>query len=379
MNRIMRYLNICLFSLTVFSALGQVKIDLREPTGDDFLETSLIESVSFVPLKVDRPTLVAHDMELKVADGHYYVLDHKNLQCIYRFDAEGNFLNTIGGEQSKQKNDNQPLLVNPVKYSINPYLKQAEIYNFEDSEIRRYQFDGKVIDRIAMKINPSDFIRDQKGNYWIYLGWNNSESAFRLLKADGSGKVFERQMRLITKCTPTEGFSFYDSGKGICLWELFGNETFMINENQVKKTYIFDFGAYSLPASFHLMPAQDGMAIMNSNGYYTVKKYLENNDFAYFFLNFTKPYQREMIHIIYDKKNKKSYIYNEFAGIGAFDKAQALTVDNELLFLVSPRKFTQLFSREGSFVPDIFYDFSQELTGVRTPMVLKLKLSPVAE
>jgi len=379
MNQKINYLVFLILSSSIFSVFAQEKIDLKEPLGDDFLETPLVESVSFVPLKVNQPTLIAQDMELKLANEQFFVLDHKNLQCIYRFDSEGNFLNTIGGEQSKQNSENQPLLVNPVKFSINPYLKQAEIYSFEDSEIRRYQFEGKKIDRITMKINPSDFIRDQKGNYWIYLGWNNSETAFRLLKADASGNVFERQMRLITKCTPTEGFSFYDSGNGICLWELFGNETFMIVDNQVKKTFSFDFGAYSLPGSFHLMPAQDGMALINTNGYYTVKKYLENNDFAYFFLNFTKPYQREMIHVIYDKKNKKPHIYNEFAGIGAFDKAQALTNDNELLFLVSPRKFVQLFSREGGFIPDMYYEFSQELAGTRVPVVLKLKLKPLEE
>jgi hypothetical protein len=379
MNQKMKYLVSCFVSLSAIAAFGQIKIELKEPIGDDFLETPLLSSVSFVPLQVERPTLIAQDMELKYADNQYFVLDHKNFQCIYRFDEEGNLLNTIGGEQNKQTTDNQPMLVNPVKFSINPYLKQAEIYSFEDSEIRRFQFGGKMIDRISMKMNPSDFIRDRSGNYWIYMGWNNSETAFRLLKSDGSGKVIERQMRLITKCTPNEGFSFYDSGNGICLWELLGNETFLITDNQIKKTFLFDFGTYSLPLNYHLMPAQDGMALMNNTGFYTVKKYLENNDFAYFFLNFTKPYQREMIHVIFDKKNKKPYVYNEFSGIGAFDKAQAITPENELLFLVSPRKFAQLFSREGNIVPDLYYDFSQELSSIRVPMVLKLKLTALEE
>lgn len=348
---------------------GQVKINLQEPTGDSFTESELFETVEFIPLVLDNGMMITQDMELKYIDGQYFLLDNKFKQCIFRFDSLGNFQNIIGGEQ----------VMNPIKYAINPYLKQAEIYNFEDSEIRRYHFDGKKIDRIPMNMNPADFIRDEKGNYWIYMGWNNKETAFRLIKADKNGNIIERQMRLITQSTPNEGYALYDTRQGICLWELFGNETFFIKDNTIKKTFRFDFGSYGLPQGYHMMPAHEAFLALNANGYFAVKKYIENDHFSYFFLNFIKTDQKELIHIIYDKRISKSYIYTEYAGIGAFDKAQALTDNDELVFLVSGRKIGQLFGHPDAILSDALVGLDEQIGSIRTPVVLKIKLHSFGE
>ncbi len=351
-----------------------VRIDLPEPVGEDFIGSSLFRSVSFVPLAVEKSAIITHDMELKVAQGQYFVLDNKFLQCVYRFDKDGRFLNTIGGEQRTTQQANQPQLVNPIKYSVDPIQRQVDVYNFENSEIRRYHFDGKRIDRIDININPADFIRERNGGYWFYAGWNNPETAFRLLRADRAGKIVGREKRLITKCTTTEGYSFHDSGKSISHWELLGNVTYRIVNNEVKEAFQFNYGTYALPLMFHQMDAQESFQLINKNGYYSIKKFMENDNFAYFFLNFTSPSLREMIHVIYDKKNKNPYILNELANIGAFDKAQALTDDDELIFFVSPRQIRRVFGRPGAEIPEVFAEVYEKIADVRFPVALSIKL-----
>lgn len=82
-----------------------------------------------------------------------------------------------------------------------------------------------------------------------------------------------------------------------------------------------------------------------------------------------------MFHIIYDKNSKQTHIYTENAGLGAFDKAQAITENDELVFLVLPRKIRQLMSNDNDYMPMVFSGIMDEMKTLRNPVVLKIKLS----
>jgi hypothetical protein len=370
----MRY--IIFFFLFVFAlrSLGQTAIYIPEPYGDDFIASELIAEVNVVELQLEKYGMITPDMELKVDGDNYFVLDNKFTQRVYRFGSDGALLNTIGGQAKGNSTDDLPVLNNPVKFSIDPFNHQVEIYNFESSLINRFNYEGEINDKFSLNGNFSDFVCDKSGNYWLYLGWNNSESQYRLMKTDRNGKVIDRQMRLISKCTPIEGFSFYSFDRQICFWELLGNKTYAIENSSISTKYVFNFGNYDLPLNYHIMAGDDSYMMINQKGYYTVKKYIENEDFAYFFLNFNRIDQREMLHVIHDKKTNQVFVYAENSAIGAFDKAQAITKDNELLFLVTPRKMRQLMSSGADFIPAPFVGVSDEVRRMRNPIVLKLKL-----
>jgi hypothetical protein len=127
------------------------------------------------------------------------------------------------------------------------------------------------------------------------------------------------------------------------------------------------------------MLGNDSFTQINQTGYYTIKKYLENEDFSYFFLNFTSLEQREMFHVIYDRNTDQLFIYTENSAIGAFDKAQEITDDNELVFLVSPRKIRQMLSYVADFVPAPFLGLEDEMRRLRNPVVMKIKLRSLSE
>ena len=353
---------------------GQTKIHIPEPFGDSFLESELIHEVTFIPLEIERYGMIASDMEMKVDRDQYFILDDKFTQCVYRFGSDGKFLNNICEQKSATKTSDEPVLSNPAKFNLDPNRKRIEIYNFENSTISRFHYDGKKEGQISFSTTPSDFVRNKKGDYWVYTGWNNSTTQYRLLKLDDKGKTIDRKMRLLSKCTPTEGFAFYTDDDNVYLWELLGNTAYLIKNDEITPRYLFDFGIYSLPLNYHILPGEESFKLINQNGYYTVKKYLENNNFTYFFLNYTSLERREMFHVIHDKRSGQIHVYTENAGIAAFDKAQALTNDDELVFLVAPRKLRQLLSGGTDFVPESFTLLSEELRPLRNPIVLKIKL-----
>ena len=373
----MRKIKLLLFLLLGCSlAFGQTKISIPEPYGDSFIESELISEVSFIPLQLERLGMITPDMELKVDGDDYFILDNRNTQCVFHFGAEGELLNQICEKKIDNETEDLPDLSNPAKFSMNPYLKQIEIYNFQNSEITRFDYAGKELGKISLEVNPSDFVRNVSGNYWIYMGWHNSESQYRLLKADQNGKILDRKMRLITNCTQTEGFAFYEAGDVIYFWELLGNTVYAIENDQITPKYLFDFGAHNLPLNYHMLKAEDSFKFINEAGYYTVQKYVGNDDFAYIFLNYNNMSMRqhEMFHVINDKKAGQIFVYTENSAIGAFDKAQAITADNELVFLVSPRKIRQLLSGGTQFVPAPFTSLVEELGRERNSLILKIKL-----
>jgi hypothetical protein len=366
-----------LLLMNILFVKGQVEISLLQQPLIDFIESPLISEVSFTPLQINKIGMISQDMEMKYYDNNYFILDNKFTQCVYRFDEEGLLLNTICGNDTTSQNSNKIVLTNPAKFNINQYNKLVELYNFEESSIQRFTYEGHKLDKIKIALSPADFTRTKEGNYLIYTGWNNKESQYRLLIADKNGKTIDKRLRLVSKCTPTEGYSFYTTDEGTYMWELLGNTTYYINNNNISETFVFNYGNKNLLPNYHMLEAYDSYRLINHAGYYTIKKYLENKDFAYFFLNFTGENQKEMYHIIYDKKTKITYSYNENSGIGAFDKAQALTDNNELVFFVTPRKFRQLFSSGIENISSAFDELSEVVNKERNPIILKIKLQSI--
>jgi hypothetical protein len=366
-----------LISLFLFFGLNgicQVEISFIQPITDNFIESELIQEVTFIPLQYEKIGSISPDMELRFEDNNFFILDNKFTQCVYHFNNEGVQLNTICEQKQVATENNLPILNNPVKFNINPYLEQVEIFNFEKSTLQRYSYGGKKIDQIAFSVNPADFTRDSEGNYWIYTGWNNKETQFRLLKTDQNGKIIDKKLRLVSKCAPIEGFAFSNSKNGIHLCELLGNSTYLISGNTITETFFLNYGLKNLSPLFHTMGANESYQLINHNGYYTIKKYLENKDFAYFFVNYISSEERQIFHVIYDKKTKKTYKYSENAAIGAFEKAQALTDDNELIFLVSPRKIRQLSGDSSDILPPLFNELNEFCNTNRNTIIVRIKL-----
>lgn len=361
-----------IYGLSNLSA--QTRIHIPEPYGDNFIESELITEVSFIALQVERYGTILPDMEMRVDNDEFFILDNKNAQCVYRFDNQGNLKNTISEKKIITKSKNEPELNNPIEFNIDIYNKRVELYNFENSTISRFNYNGTEIDQILFASNPSDFIRSRTGNYWIYTGWNNTETQYRLLKTNGKGTITDRRLRLISRCSATEGFAFYARQNSILFWELLGSTVYEIHDNEILPSYSFDFGNYKLPLDYHYLDGKESFEMINQKGYYSMKKYLENDNFAYFFLNFNNDNQREMFHIIYDKKSKQTHIYTENAGLAAFDKPQAITENDELVFLVSPRKMRQLMNNDTDYMPIVFSEIMDEMMSLRNPIILKVKL-----
>jgi hypothetical protein len=369
-----RFAILLLFLLLAIAGKSQVEISLIQPVKDNFIESEIISEITFIPLQYEKIGTISGDMELKVDGNNYFILDNKFTQNVFRYNENGELLNMITTQKQSSQGDKLPVLNNPVKFNINPTLEQVEIFTFENLALNRFTYSGKKIDQIIFPVNPSDFTRDNKGNYWLYTGWNNKESQFRLILTDLNGKIIDKKMRLVSKCTQIVSYAFSSYKNDIFLCELLGNTTYKILDNNLTETFFMNYGIRNLAPTFHSMSAYDSYQMLTKNGYYSLKKYLENDNYAYFFLNFTTESQKELFHIIYDKKNKKTYRYFEDPSM-AIDKAQALTEDNELIFLVTPRNIRRLASSESVVLPPVFDEIVAASDSIKNTMIVKIKLA----
>ena len=138
-----------LFLLIGLNGISQVEISFSQPITDNFIESELIQEVTFVPLQYEKFGSISPDMELRYEDKNFFILDNKFTQCVYRYNEDGVQLNTICEQKQVATENDLPVLNNPVKFNINPYLEQVEIFNFEKSTLQRYSYSGKKIDQIV--------------------------------------------------------------------------------------------------------------------------------------------------------------------------------------------------------------------------------------
>ncbi|MBN1925088.1 MAG: 6-bladed beta-propeller, partial [Prolixibacteraceae bacterium] len=234
----------------------QTEISLPRPFGDNFIESELIEEVTYIPLQEEKMGMITYDMELRYENDFYFILDNKFTQCVYRYNPEGELINKICEKKGNEGND-LPLLNNPANFNINPYYEQVEIFNFQESVVKRYSYNGTKIDQIPFPINPADFTRDNDGNYWIYTGWNNPDTQYKLIKCDKNGKIIDRKMRLVTRCFEMAGYSFSINNDEILMWESLGNSTYSIKNDNITESYNFFFGINNLPPNFHILDARE--------------------------------------------------------------------------------------------------------------------------
>jgi hypothetical protein len=355
-------------------ARSQVEISMIQPVTENFVESELIGEISHVALQYEEIGTISPDMELKVDGNNYFILDSRKTQSVYRYNENGELLNTIITQKEVTDASTFPVLNNPPKFNINPAQEHVEIFSFENYSLSRFTYSGKKIDQIQFPFNPSDFTRDNKGNYWIYTGWNSKETSYKLILADQNGRIIDKRMRLVSRCTPIVSYSFSNWRNNIFMWELLGNITYRISDSKVEPTFFINYGIRNISHTFHSMEGRESFPLLNRDGYYSIKKYLENDHIAYFFLNLTSESKKEMFHVIYNKKTKKAYRFFENAAIAAFEKAQTLTEKNELIFLVAPRKIRQLAASETDVLTYQFDGLVEASNTVRNTMIVKVKI-----
>lgn len=241
-----------------------VRVEIRR-SGKPFF--SAVSSLELTPLETTDRYLLGSCVQLSLLQDGYLLADRKNFR-IYRYSADGRFLNEIGRRGN-----------GPGEYigfrSVQADGSLVHVFDASGKEIV-YGQDG---DFLREKQVPVGFhvCRDETGilSYYGYSG----QREYRLIhesEADGSEAGFLKlDARLLALDLENEIFS-PAAGGGVCFIDSYSPTVYLYRDGQAVPYLSFDFGKYALPASF--FKAQDAFAAAEelfSSDYAVIASYAE--------------------------------------------------------------------------------------------------------
>lgn len=210
------------------------------------IDTQLVDlaSIQYIPLKGHKG-VVGDISKLIVSKGFYLLLD-KQQKCIWQFDTVGTFLNLISREG---KGPEEYREIDRIAYDFNEHVY---VTGYDNPQKKVYDFSGNYLNTELLKYCPLDIAYIDSILYTInYYIPENSDSNDKFYlhiydeKTNVSSKFFSYKESL------HEGFQ--DNLFSICNKDIFLNMPLndtiyqIINGNEIKQAYYFDFGSEKFP------------------------------------------------------------------------------------------------------------------------------------
>ena len=254
-----------------------------------------------------------------------YILYAKMTSQIFRFDAEGNFMNFIGrkgGGPSEYVEMGDILVVDNTLEVL------------DHKAIVSYRLNGEFIEKVELEIPAFSFALADN-NYWFYVGDNPSTSQFRLIETDRSFTKINEYFPIREKGMPLVENNFSKNG-ALTFRETFNPKTYKLSD-ELTHTYHIDFG--KLQVSEEILSSGYPFIFdkLMEIEYATIYAYMENNDFAFLQITTTKPNSTnpEMYYLIIDKKtNKEKLIRIKDFAENSYLLFPELISDNNTIYFV---------------------------------------------
>ena len=361
------FISSCTSNTNYFKA-GDKIITFENVSKEKFWDSNIIEHINYLPLETNDDCLLSDDVQLKSMGNDYYILDNKAHHKIFRFNSEGIFLNTIG-QRGQGPNEYNELL----DFTVDERNQTIEVLVFPEYKIFRYEPDGKVMTTIKNEIPAQSFAK-LGDTYYLNIGYSNYFSKERIYKVNDQGVVISKYHPITTRLFPVTEPNFTQTDRHIIFHESFSNTIYDVTNEDVEPLYTIDFGKYSIPDDIHKIEPMQVLEILERKGMCMIVSYYENSNFVYFFVSQQELQEITYNHLLIDKKtgNKRILYFTEEKedGYGFFGRAEMLTDNDELIFLVQQAPLIDLIEKHSFFKGNLTNPLNDELN----PVIAKVKL-----
>lgn len=344
--------------------------------GDGLLRSDLIRTVEIIPLQTLDSALLGTDPELIVDGTEYYLVDRNGSLEILRYDSIGRFLNRIG---YRGKGPQEYLKISNVY--VDPNTGNLSVFSSVDSKVCTYRKTGECVSCRKVGHRFQQGIPDEEGNLWLYLGYRNGTSDYRILKVDPQDRVIERWLDATPNVMPMEEmYSVFIPTVDNRLWlrESFDNRIGMLTETGVSPVYKFDFGACNVPQAYYTQSSpMEAATILMQQPFTVLDRMLESRNYVVVQAHVQRPDKAPIL--IYGLKHKGGDSWQWFnfedpaenRSVGT-NSIRGLTENDELICLVDPIRLLEMPQEDRAvFVnPDALSDLQEE----SNPVILKCRL-----
>ena len=288
------------------------------------------QSIRMVPLETGEDILIGGRSKLKVHNDEFYVLDKENHDCVLRFNSEGKFLNKIGkhgkGPREYRRADD---------FSIH-----GDTIDFLDggtqTTITGYRKNGDFLYSKTFDVYARSFEKTENG-YAIYSSYN-SQSPFRLKTTDENGNIKNTYLKSDSKLKYPVPGKLLRFGSLIYFQEGYHHSTYILESGNLKKTYTFDFGKYSIPKAFFNMDSRKKrLNMIHKKGFASIRCYFGNKTIDVFeVLTIKKNQDSKAYHVVYERQKNQLFRkkFNiESKEYRSFKQPVSITRNRELIYL----------------------------------------------
>ena len=254
-----------------------------------------------------------------------FILYAKMTSQIFRFDAEGNFMNFIGrkGGGPSEYVEMRDILIDDNTLEV-----------LDHKAIVSYRLNGEFIERVELEIPAYSFALADN-NYWFYVGDNPAASQFKLIKTDRNFTKMNDHLPIREKGIPLVENNFSKNG-ALTFRETFNSKTYKLGDG-LTQTYHIDFG--KLQVSEEILSAGPPYMFdkLMEIEYATIYAYMENKDYAFLQIMTTEPNRTnpEMYYLIIDKKTDEEKLIRikDFAENSYLLFPESITDNNTIYFI----------------------------------------------
>ena len=288
---------------------------------------------NFTPLEMNKSCIIGRSPRMICTDSDIFIGDLFTNKCVYRFDKNGRFINKIGVVGSGPGE-----YIEILDYNIDHRNNIVDLLGI-NSEIYQYTIEGKFIKKDKYAIPPAhSFVKDLSNNYWFCIGTNKLYDDKIIYRVNPEKNEVESFMPRKSNLLPVAERNFSTNGNGIITFRESLNSSLYLIDKDITPSWIIDFGNYNLPKSLNQENSLDVAKILQQSDYAVIYTYLENKNFAYFFILLFNSGVREPTpyHWIVSKKNNEQKLYKMSQKISFSSylmSAQILNEENELLFI----------------------------------------------
>lgn len=201
-----------------------------------------VASIDIIPLKTDEEHLLGSNVDLTLAGDDFIVSDCTNGN-IFRYSADGRFLNNIG---RKGNGPGEYAHINNVQY----YNKELYVFSVP-SKIQRFSLEGELIDS-EMQQEAALGDKSWKTNDGILTcygyGYGSGRGYRFALIGDETKNLYPSEEKVIN-FTPTSNI-FSENGDTLFIVDSYSNVIKKYFQGEMSDGISFNFGKYSIPDSF---------------------------------------------------------------------------------------------------------------------------------
>ena len=337
---------------------NESKVDFQSFKELKFSQLLSENQFAIKPLETGEQFLMGDFNLLRFNGTDYYIFSESDGR-VYRFMADGTFLNTIG-----EIGDAPGEYYNPLTFSI----KENHIFILTSSGSTSFLYEFT---------ENGDFVGRREFNESTYTDFEfyNDDVLF----STGSNTVLGNKFRLHFRKLETEEYSeafpfepknlysfqeknLHISVGSIYYTESFLNDTYLVSKDSISKTYSFDFGEFNLDED--ATTGADKLVNFErilEEGVGLIRSYFETDRWVYFNIMIQKnEFGAKFYHLF---KNKISEEYALYEGLSGRAPAFNFINNNTIVFLI----------HAGDLIP--FYKENAQVFGASSQQLDQLKLT----